>query len=663
MSNDSGTAPVVSPDAGDALARAVIELLGRDATETEYLALAESAAPDRRAAVGAVITGALRLKQTLDARKRREAELAALYESAGDLSSLRDVEEVLVAIVRRARELLSTDAAYMMVNDEVRGDTYVRVTDGIETEAFKNARLDLGAGLGGLVAKTGLPYATADYYADPRFLHTVDDVVNGDRLVAIQGVPLKRRGQVIGVLFAANRHARPFSEAEVALLISLASHAAIAIENAALFQAVQRTVEELTRANRLIQEHSESVERAAALHERLTNIVLEGGGLDDVAQSVADLLGGSLLVLDADGRVTAAVGTADLVRNAEALGRLDDSALAVAVSAASVEAVSTRRTRVVHSDDVDAPVSVTPIVAGSDVVGALVFLGEGLEPSDVRSLERAALVTAVLLLNERSLAEAEHRVRGELLDDLLVGPDRDPARLRRRAALIGVDLDAPHTLLVVRPADPDGRRVVALQAAPIAAAEQGLSGEYGGNVVLLLAACPDAGSMARSVAQRLTRRAGNPVTVGAVQVAPGVDGLLAGYGDATRCLDVLLALGRVGDGASPDELGVYGVLLSRAAADDYGRFVRQTIGPVLDYDAARGAELTDTLRTYFDCNGNLARTAAAQYVHVNTLYQRLDRIGHLLGERWRHGDDALQVQLALRLHRILDVPDGAARTR
>jgi hypothetical protein len=103
-----------------------------------------------------------------------------------------------------------------MLNDPERGDTYMRVTDGIHTDAFKAARLEMGAGLGGLVAKTGMPYHSTDYHKDTRFRHTVDELVAAEGLIAIQGVPLKIRDQVIGVLFAANRHARPFTQQEVA---------------------------------------------------------------------------------------------------------------------------------------------------------------------------------------------------------------------------------------------------------------------------------------------------------------------------------------------------------------------------------------------------------------------------------------------------------------
>src|SRR5207244_11858175 len=76
--------------------------------------------------------------------RRRAVELSVLSESAADLASHRDVDELLHAICRRARLLLGTDVAYITLNDPERGDTYVRTTDGIVSEAFRTLRLPAG---------------------------------------------------------------------------------------------------------------------------------------------------------------------------------------------------------------------------------------------------------------------------------------------------------------------------------------------------------------------------------------------------------------------------------------------------------------------------------------------------------------------------------------
>jgi DNA-binding PucR family transcriptional regulator len=69
-----------------------------------------------------------------------------------------------------------------------------------------------------------------------------------------------------------------------------------------------------------------------------------------------------------------------------------------------------------------------------------------------------------------------------------------------------------------------------------------------------------------------------------------------------------------------------------------------------------------TLEAYFGVGGSLARAAELLHVHVNTVTQRLERIGQLLGADWQRPERALEVQLALRLQRLRDASavDGAA---
>ncbi|HEX7537333.1 MAG TPA: helix-turn-helix domain-containing protein [Dermatophilaceae bacterium] len=120
--------------------------------------------------------------------------------------------------------------------------------------------------------------------------------------------------------------------------------------------------------------------------------------------------------------------------------------------------------------------------------------------------------------------------------------------------------------------------------------------------------------------------------------------------EAMRCVQTLEALGRAGEGASAAELGFLGVLLGDRR--DVMPFVRRTIGPVLDYDTERGTELAATLEAYFDNDRNLARTREALHIHVNTVTQRLERVTTLLNDGWQLHDRSLEVQIALRLHRI-----------
>lgn len=617
---------------------AVLLLLAQDAPTTELDRLIELADGDPRA--GAAVRSALQVRALLTGHRRREQQLAALYETAGDLSSLREEEAVLQAIVRRARQLLGSDVAYLTLNDEQRGATYMRVTTGVETDSFKRLEIELGAGLGGLVAATCTPYATSDYGADERFVHTIDDVVTGEGLVAILGVPLRLGERAIGVLFAANRYARPFDREEVALLLSMGDHAAIAIENASLFQELSTALAELRTINDVVRAHSHTLERAAAVHERLSAVLLGGGGLREVACGVVDALGGTLLVADPSGRLLVHAGDSVPDERAEQL-------------LAALGGHGRRGPRAVRTTGPGGEaVYICGALAGPDALGCLVTFGRDLGEAEVRILERASVVTALLLLQQRTVADAEQRVRGELFDELFAVPQHDPEGLHRRAAHLGADLRRPHVVAVARLTDAS-RAPAALRAAAQLHGPDGLVGQHRNDVVVLVASASpaDPSAVAGRLSRDLAQATGCPVTVGAAGPGVGAADLADLHRDAVRCVDVLAVLGRDGEGAGVADLGVHGLLLGVAGRAELDRFVSRTLGPLLDWDRERGSDLAGTLLTWYACGGNLTRTAAELFVHVNTLYQRLDRVTVLIGPEWRTGDTALQVHLALTVSR------------
>ncbi len=213
---------------------------------------------------------------------------------------------------------------------------------------------------------------------------------------------------------------------------------------------------------------------------------------------------------------------------------------------------------------------------------------------------------------------------------------------------MGADLDARHTVVVARSASGDRSRLVAA-ASFLAGQLHGLATERQGAVVLLVP-LDDPGEAAHRVCAELAGALSAPVTAGASATVERPEQVPAAMREARRCLETLESLGRDGEAASAAELGFLGVLLGDRR--DVIPFVQRTIGPVLDYDQERGTDLVGTLEVYFSNDRNLSRTREALHIHVNTVTQRLERISALLGHDWQHHDRSLEVQIALRLHRI-----------
>jgi sugar diacid utilization regulator/GAF domain-containing protein len=618
-----------------------LDLLIRQASPVEFegplvAARAAGAAPEALAELEAAKLAALRVRDIIERHARREAELSALFDTAGDLAGLRDQDLILEAVVRRARRLLNADIAYLTLNDDERGETRMRATDGSVSAAFRRLRLPFGDGLGGLVAQTAMPYASDDYLNDPRFRHRdfIDEAVAEEALVAILGVPMRSGGRVIGVLYAANRGERPFDHEKAVLLGALAAHAAVTIDGARLLEETRTALEESRTVNEEIEARGAAVERGAQTHDRITALVARGGDAEDVAAVVTEVLGGTLYVLDADGRPLAISG--------DPAPLAEDEFSAVMAAGYSPRAQG----RTVRRGDL----WITSIFTGEEVLGTLVLrTPEQVSGADQLVLERTALVTALLMLLRRSEAEAEARVRGELLNDLLDGRvDRSEA-FETRARRVNVDLDVPHVVLSARCSVPEHRGRAASWAASHAAVTHGLAVAAGEEIVLLLPG-DEPGETAHRVAKELGATLAAPVTVGAAGPVHDAAGVPTAHREAQCCADTLLALGRRDEGADARELGFVGLLIGQHR--DVDGFLRATLGSVLDYDAERGTSLVSTLKDYFDTGCSLSKTAERLHIHVNTVTQRLNRVGHLLGDDWQSPDRALEIHMALRLHRL-----------
>jgi DNA-binding PucR family transcriptional regulator len=496
--------------------------------------------------------------------------------------------------------------------------------------------IPFGTGVGGKVAATGAPFSTPDYFADDRLTHdpAVDASVRAERQVSIVGVPLMRHGAVDGVLFAANREVGTFSHDAIALLGSFAALAALAIDQAHLMSDKERALAALRQANEALERRTVDSERAVAAHDRSMEIVLRGGGVQEVVAATGEQLGGSLAIVDEWGAAVA-----------RSPGTSEEAVQAMLVAATGDVGRSGRSVR-------EGACWVTSLVAGTENLGTLVWAppsgGGHLDGQDRQLLERAAVVASLLLLFGRNLVAAEARVRGELLEDLLAPTPHTWSSLAERAQRSGYDPRKRHAVVVAH-VPPDVRQRLGSAASDLAAVRSGLSTLRDGLAVVVVPS-DDPSLTGGQVAAALHRRLGQPVTVGIAGPLDDPADLPAAFAEASACTHALLRLDRAGTSATTADLGFAGLLLSDSAS--VAHFVTRTLGPVIRYDEERSSTLLATLETYFATGQSLATSARRLHVHPNTVTQRLDRVKQLLGVSWNSPEHALEVQLALRLHRI-----------
>jgi signal transduction histidine kinase/DNA-binding response OmpR family regulator len=168
---------------------------------------------------------------------RQLVEQQTLSKLARSLSAVLDLDVLLTQVVDAAVQLSSAEEGLLLLPDEEGKALWIRAVKGIDSETARNFRIKTQDTLAGQVFRTGKPILVGDQ--GPQKVKT-------EYLVkSLLYVPLSIKGQIIGVLGVNNKHTdRTFSQHDSELLQDLAAHAAVAIENARLYEeSVLRTRE------------------------------------------------------------------------------------------------------------------------------------------------------------------------------------------------------------------------------------------------------------------------------------------------------------------------------------------------------------------------------------------------------------------------------------
>src|SRR3954454_1851154 len=171
--------------------------------------------------------------------QQRVKELTVLYSIGQSVSSLLDLEELLVRIVEAAVYITRAEEGFLLLKDPNADELYLRAARNLGEQRAQRMRMPIEDTLAGQVVRTGKPIRLDKVSAGAAL-----KIKTGFLVRAILQVPLTVGNTVIGVLAVDNQQSeRTFSENDQYLLSALADYAAIAIDNARLYQEVKGSEE------------------------------------------------------------------------------------------------------------------------------------------------------------------------------------------------------------------------------------------------------------------------------------------------------------------------------------------------------------------------------------------------------------------------------------
>lgn len=596
--------------------------------------------------------------------------VAAFTEVAAGLKDVEKIDDLLVDVARQISKLIGVDRCSVFLRDE-REDLFrgcvSRGKDGVKDEEIRHCLAGIPADRVTREAlRTHEPVIVANARSDNRM---VKATVRRWKVRSVMSVPMIVGEETIGLMMlddTDSQHA--FTEADAEAARCFASLAAVAV---AQTQQQLELGSKLAVAGRQVQ----SLRRATAVDERLTELVLEGKPLGDLLGTLSELLLKPCAIFDEDGnRVVTALPDG-----------ADETAVPRLLEPAFASNPEIRRALAEHDGSrvfVVGPLPranllrrhvVAPVMLGDEVWGRLVVMEHKarFNGGDMIAVRRAAALIALQVSADRSAVEADWNAGSSLAAELLGGAS-DSETVQRRAERLGIDLDAPRVVMLAAARsecedDAPDFRALASAFHSVAPQLRVQVTAVGGAVAALVELPADGGAAERAgaykdVFEAVRDHLDPSLIVGVSSVYSTREGYRTAHREARQVVECIRRFSPIGGPAlfTADELGIGALLLSSSDSEAVSSFAEETVGELVREHSK--ADLLTTLCSFFENMGSIRGSAAALDVHENTIRYRLSRVEELTGLAIMHDPDAqLRARLSLLVLMLKgQLPNGLA---
>ena len=241
------------------------------------------------------------LKENLN---KKIKEFSALYEVGKFITSTLHLDEVLSLITKKAATIMNASACSLRLLDKSGHELLLNSSYGFANKRFQKIKksLKVGESIAGRVVKNGRAYLINDLRKEKKYKYPYHAAQKGLR--SLVTVPLVQKDKIIGVLSIYNTKVGKYTSEDVKLLAMFSSQAAIAIENARLFEQAQtgylntiRTLSNIIDAkdsqtfghSERVMRHCMSITQALKFSEDQKEVLKYAGLLHDIGKIGIDV--------------------------------------------------------------------------------------------------------------------------------------------------------------------------------------------------------------------------------------------------------------------------------------------------------------------------------------------------------------------------------------
>ena len=584
-----------------------------------------------------------------------ENELTILVDSIRSITSNLDLDEVLKEIMRNALKVIpATDAGYLLLYDETTDRLLVKAPIGF-TDNIYNFKVKMGESITGKVFEDGigrffnsteeLLSAMDDYHISKANHRTLTSSITYIQLPeTLICVPISLEGKRIGVMATHQwQRKKVLNEHDMLLLQAFAEQAAIAIQNAQYFADANRRIIEITQLSSQLEERNSQLQKRYEVQETLTTLSLENKGIEAIIHAFNQMI---------DVPVTFFSNFENKFYPDAHDGSFDFCHL-------ELKKIFSVNKKPIHyeAEDPSKVVYLYPIHNGFVFLGCFIIHVHGnISELDQIALEQGSSILTLELIKNQTVTEYFYKKTHEQFLALLHSPNNE--QLETIAKEIGLDASLHWFISIFEIPNYTDLQILELKIHHLVLKLKKeipttTSMIYGlQNRVFLLAPLekPDHFQFIHQKFQSLKSAwdaRGNPsFRAGISATYKGLQSITQLYEEATKTL-VYLASRNRSDVIRYEEIGLNRLFLNQPP-EEIEQFINEVFLP-LSSDNEQKTELEETLLTYFDTNRSATKTAKKLHIHINTLYQRLRKIEHLLQMDLNNNEDSLKIQLACHL--------------
>lgn len=441
---------------------------------------------------------------------------------------------------------------------------------------------------------------------------------------------------------------------------------------------VSKINEELDEAHRRIKVQHESLKRAVCIHEQLTQRILKGEGIKAITKTLGLLMNCAVVVETNSLKLLAKFTPPNLeFMDSEINGTpptlFKDSLMKEYKGILIKEKRPVTLVLPAEGGATNCRL-IAPILVGQDILGfvSMVRRSGKFKEVDFIAVEHAATVFALEMMREKEIAEVERKMRGDFLDDLLMGSYDVPESIINRAKCMNYDISSPHRVLVIEINDfssinlkyqNDEQRIHKFKTKVLNIINQAaktigltfISASKSDSFIMLVdcSACNDEEPVfhwAQSIQDKVSLRFPHlNISIGIGMECQALDDYRNSYNEALKSLDIMKMYNKKGQIASLAKLGAHAIIFHAANKQELTSFATRMLRGLLEYDLLHSSQLINTLRIFLNNNGSIEKTAKVSAMSVSGLKYRLQRIEEINKINLNDAQVRFNLQLALNI--------------